>query len=418
MYLRLVISAWVVLVAIAGAAAAQTEAAIVVDARSGQVLYERRADAPIYPASLTKMMTLYLLFEAVRDGRLDLDGTLTVSRHAASMPASRLGLRAGERMRVEDAIRALIVKSANDVAVVVAEALGKTESGFARLMTNKARALGMSRTTFVNASGLPNDQQSTTVRDLSILARRLMADFPQFYDYFATERFHWKGRVYRSHNRLLGRYPGADGLKTGYIRASGYNLAASAERNGRRVIAVYVGGRTARSRDDKVAQLLDLGFEQLRPAALVAHVPPQPRPAATTLALPAADSDEGDAALELPGRRPVAVAAAEPAEAVSAASDRTSDTSLAGEWGVQIGAYLKPEHAYRAAYGAVRQFPDLLLGHEIEISPRQGRRKTYYRVRLAGFGEERAQQVCRQLKRQQQECLVVRYEEPVTIASR
>ncbi|MEE8227538.1 MAG: D-alanyl-D-alanine carboxypeptidase family protein, partial [Kiloniellales bacterium] len=238
-------------------------AALVIDADSGRVLYEVNADTRNYPASLTKMMTLYLLFEALEEGRLTADQPLTVSRRAAGMPASKLGLKRGQSIRVEDAILVLVTKSANDVAVVVAEALAGKETQFARLMTRKAKALGMTRTNFRNASGLYHRSQLSTARDMAILAQALMRDFPARYKAFSTRSFTYNGRSYRNHNKLLRTYKGTDGLKTGYIAASGYNLAASAKRDGHRVIAVVFGGKTARSRDRQVAKLLDRGFRRL-----------------------------------------------------------------------------------------------------------------------------------------------------------
>ena len=235
-------------------------ASIVIDAETGEVLRSRSADIRRYPASLTKMMTLYLLFEALDNGKFSLDSKLKVSKRAAGQSPSKLGLPAGSTIRAEDAIKALIVKSANDIAVVVAEALGGTEVEFAMKMTRKAKALGMSRTSFRNASGLPNRKQRSTARDMARLAQALMRDFPHRYHYFDDQRFRFKGREHRTPNKLLARYRGMDGIKTGYIRASGFNLVASAERDGRRVIAVVFGGKTPRSRNAHMANLLDLGF--------------------------------------------------------------------------------------------------------------------------------------------------------------
>ncbi|MFD2197691.1 D-alanyl-D-alanine carboxypeptidase family protein, partial [Halomonas beimenensis] len=247
---------------LAGSAQAENPryAGIVIDADSHEILYAENADAPRYPASLTKMMTLYLVFEALEERSLSLEQPLPVSPTAAAMPATKLYLRPGDRLSVETAIQALIVRSANDVAVVVAEALGGSEAHFARMMTDRARALGMHDTTFRNASGLPDDRQVTTARDMAILARRLMLDFPQYYPYFAKQSFRWRGKTYRGHNRLLANYPGADGLKTGFIRASGFNVATSAVRDGRRMLSVVMGGFTAASRDAHMADLLDRGF--------------------------------------------------------------------------------------------------------------------------------------------------------------
>ncbi|MGO2131997.1 MAG: serine hydrolase [Halomonas sp.] len=235
-------------------------AGIVIDAETHEVLYAENADARRYPASLTKMMTLYMLFEALEDQRFTLDSPLSVSRAAAAMPATKLWLKAGSTLPVETAIKALVVRSANDVAVVVAESMGGTESQFAQMMTSKARDLGMHNTTFRNASGLPDSRQVTTARDMAMLSRRLMLDFPQYYHYFSQQSFTWGGKTVRGHNRLLANYPGADGLKTGFIRASGFNVATSAVRNNRRILSVVMGGYSASSRDKHMANLLDRGF--------------------------------------------------------------------------------------------------------------------------------------------------------------
>ncbi len=250
--------------ALSVATAAQARyASIVIDYDTGRVLHESNADTRNYPASLAKMMTLYLAFEALERGDITLDKKLKVSRRAAGMPAAKLGLKRGETITVKNAILALITKSANDAAVVVAEALGEKETRFARMMTRKAKALGMKRTQFRNASGLPNRRQLSTARDMATLARALIRDFPKYYRLFATKEFVYKGKRYRNHNRLLRKYAGADGIKTGYIRASGFNLAASVSRNGRRLIAVVFGGKTPRSRDRHIAKLLDRGFAKL-----------------------------------------------------------------------------------------------------------------------------------------------------------
>ena len=246
-------------------------AGLVIDAVSGEVFYEENADRRLFPASLTKMMTLYMTFQALEDGRLRLNGRLTVSARAASQPPSRLGLPVGATLTVEDAIYALVTKSANDIATVLAEAIGGSEPRFAQAMTEQARRLGMTRTTFRNASGLPNGEQRSTAWDMARLAQALMRDFPQYYHYFATERWAFRGNVYRNHNRLLGAYAGVDGLKTGYIRASGFNLALSATRGELRVIAVVFGGRTAQSRNAHMVSLLDRVFDGERARYLVAH---------------------------------------------------------------------------------------------------------------------------------------------------
>ncbi|MBY0421319.1 MAG: D-alanyl-D-alanine carboxypeptidase, partial [Parvularculaceae bacterium] len=210
--------------------------ALVVDAQTGAVLYDRFSDELRIPASLTKMMTLYMLFGELEAGRLKPDSPLAVSARAQGQPPSKLGLVAGETIDVESAIKALVVNSANDVAVVIAEEIGGSETRFAQRMTEKARVIGMKRTTFRNASGLPNAQQRSTAKDLATLGRRLMHDYPQYYHYFSTTTFAWNGRTYRTHNQLVRSYPGAEGLKTGYTRLSGFNLVTSAHRDGRKLV--------------------------------------------------------------------------------------------------------------------------------------------------------------------------------------
>lgn len=235
--------------------------AIVMDARTGAVLMAANADEPRYPASLTKMMTLYLTFEALRDGRISLTTPVPVSYTAASMPPSRLGLTAGMTLTVEEAILALVTKSANDAAAALGEFLGGgSEQRFAQMMTLKARALGMTRTTFRNASGLPDMDQVSTARDMALLGRRLLQDFPDRYSYFSTPYFVFRGRTIWNHNHLLQEYEGADGIKTGYVNDSGFNLVASAQRDGVRLVAAVFGGRTGRERDRHMMALLDRGF--------------------------------------------------------------------------------------------------------------------------------------------------------------
>jgi D-alanyl-D-alanine carboxypeptidase (penicillin-binding protein 5/6) len=239
-------------------------AAIVVDANTGEVLYAKNADSPRYPASLTKIMTLYLTFEALQSGRLSLDDTLTISAHANSMPPTKLALGVGAQIRVDDAIRAIAVKSANDMAVALAERLGGSEERFAALMTLRAQELGMRNTHYANASGLPDRRQLMSARDIALLSRAVMRDYPQYYSYFGIHRFVYRGEVMNNHNHLLDSMPGVDGLKTGYTNASGYNLSASAVRDGHRLIAVVLGGNSWAARDNNVADLLNTGFEVLR----------------------------------------------------------------------------------------------------------------------------------------------------------
>ncbi|MGA8822976.1 MAG: serine hydrolase, partial [Pseudolabrys sp.] len=232
-------------------------ASIVVDANSGAVMQATNADSPRHPASLTKIMTLYLLFERLEQGKVKLTTDLPVSAHAAVQAPSKLGLKPGETIRVETAIRAIVTKSANDVAVIVAEALGGDEESFARLMTAKAKALGMTQTVYRNASGLPDDQQITTARDQAILGRAIQDRFPNHYQYFATRTFDFRGKSIRNHNHLLGVIDGVDGIKTGYIHDSGFNIVTSIRRANHHIVAVVFGGRTAEARDARVRSLID-----------------------------------------------------------------------------------------------------------------------------------------------------------------
>ena len=236
-------------------------AAIVIDAASGEVLFSRHADSRRYPASLTKMMTLYLAFETLSQGKVHADDVLTVSSHAASQPPSKLGLGAGQTITLDDAMRATAVRSANDMAVAIAEHIGGSESRFTTLMTAKAQQLGMTQTRYFTANGLPDARQTTSARDQAILARAIMRDFPQYYSYFGLHDWAYNGRNYRNTNGLLPTGNGYDGMKTGYTNASGYNLAASAVRDGRRLITIVLGGRSSASRNAHVAELMDTGFE-------------------------------------------------------------------------------------------------------------------------------------------------------------
>lgn len=240
-----------------GTAEVRGHSVYVADMITGKALFEENAEALRFPASLTKMMTLFLLFEEVEAGRLALSDELPVSQEAASRPPSKLGLKAGSTIRVTDAAQAMAIKSANDVAVVVAEAISGSEQAFAQKMTARARELGMYRTRFVNASGLPDPMQVSTARDIAILGRALKTRFPRFAPYFRAEEFTYNGRRYEATNDLLGTVRGVDGIKTGYIRASGFHLAVSVRRGGRRLIVVVMGGKTGRERDREVTELIE-----------------------------------------------------------------------------------------------------------------------------------------------------------------
>ena len=238
-------------------AAAAPYSDIVVDANSGATLHQTNPDAIRHPASLTKIMTLYLLFEQLEAGKIKLDSQLKVSEFASEQSPTKLGLKPGSTIEVEDAIKGIVTRSANDASVVVAEAIAGSEEAFAAMMTRKARALGMSHTVYKNASGLPNDQQVTTARDQAILGRAIQERFPKYYKYFQTRSFTFRGRSIGNHNSLLGRVEGVDGIKTGYIRASGFNLVTSLHRDNRYVVAVVMGGSSAGSRDARMRELIN-----------------------------------------------------------------------------------------------------------------------------------------------------------------
>ena len=300
--------------------------AIVVDANSGKTLHEASADSLRHPASLTKIMTLYLLFERLEAGKMKLNSSMPVSEHASVQAPTKLGLRPGQNLEVEDAIRGLVTKSANDAAVVVAEAIAGNEDDFAALMTSKARALGMNRTTYRNASGLPNDEQVTTARDQAMLGRAIQERFPRYYRYFSTPSFTYRGESMRNHNRLLGRVEGVDGIKTGYTRASGFNLVTSVKRDNRHIVAVVLGGSSAGSRDARMRDLI---------ASYVADA--SNRRTATQVAEAAAPTEP-----RVPAR-PAQVAAAGGAYALASASSVAAPAAAPVQGGLMVAS--KPQVA-------------------------------------------------------------------------
>lgn len=317
-------------------------AAIVVDVKSGRVLHANNPDATRHPASITKVMTLYMLFEQLEAGKLRLNSELRVSANAARQAPSKIGFRPGETIEVEDAIKALVTKSANDVAVTVAENLAGSEETFAQRMTERARQLGMSRTVFRNASGLPNPGQITTARDLSVLARAIQERFPRYYTYFSTRSFNYAGTNYRNHNKLLGRVEGVDGIKTGYIRASGFNLMTSARTDDRHVVAIVLGGRTGAHRDNIMASLVEdtlprayAGARTAPPVAVAATARPRP---AVVAAAPAADTARPAA---VPGK-PLDLNAARP---VTASAYASTSTPAAFRWVEGDAAAMRPPAA-------------------------------------------------------------------------
>jgi D-alanyl-D-alanine carboxypeptidase len=356
-------------------------ASIVVDAASGKILEAANPDAPRHPASLAKLMTLYMTFEALRDRRITLDTPVPVSAHAASMEPTKLGLLPGMHLTVQQAILGLVTKSANDAAAALGELLGGSEDRFAQMMTLRARALGMANTTFTNASGLPDPNQWTTARDLAVLARHLVTDFPGEYHYFSTPSFVFHGCTIYNHDGMLRSYPGADGMKTGYTEASGHNLITSAVRDGVRLIGVVLGAGSNGERDIHMAALLNQGYDEM-------DVPIERHPTrvASTLGL----IGVAHAATVEPPR------AAIRARAPAAPSSRDG-------WVIQVGVYAK-EKAAREAALAARRMAD---NGEPRIEEAIAHGRTAWRAQVTGLTAPEAQGACATLSRHRTPCLVL-----------
>ncbi|HEX5507429.1 MAG TPA: serine hydrolase [Pseudolabrys sp.] len=448
------------------------QASIVIDANTGAVLEASNADSLRHPASLTKIMTLYLLFERLDAGKIKMSTQLPVSAHAASMAPSKLDLKPGDTIRVETAIKAIVTKSANDVAVVVAEALGGTEEEFARMMTAKAHALGMMHTTYVNASGLPDDRQITTARDVALLGRAIQQRFPEYYKYFSTRIFDYHGEAIRNHNHLLGVVPGLDGIKTGYIHDSGFNIVTSVRRSGRHIVAAVFGGRTAHARDARMRDLIDDYIKQAstKPAAaplvarnagpearkdtapVTAALVSTPKPGSTapikpiqvkTFAVrgnpvktsslspaptqsqelspsPASDSTASIKTVEttrhdpppLPSTRP-GVLGTLSVKVASAANDSEPDsTTVAAKshsgWMIQVGAF-DDESDAKQRLGAVKLKIEGLLAHAEPFTERiEKGRKTLFRARFAGLDKRQAESACKHLRRSDIPCMLLK----------
>jgi len=439
----------------AGLTDPRKDAALIVDGETGKVLYARNAEAERHPASLTKMMTLYLLFDALKRGQMTLATPLAFSYHAASQHPTKLHISAGDKIEVDTAIRAIVVRSANDVAVAIAEALGGTESHFAEMMTAKARALGMRDTYFHNASGLPDPMQITTASDMAILARHLAYDYPQYFPYFATREFNFRGVRYAGHDNLLGRYNGADGIKTGYTEASGFNLVSSVVRDRSHVIGVVLGGRTAHRRDTEMMRLLDATFAKVdRNPTLIARaevpwlkmarntVPYAPAaqqtfsgtfPGANSVMSDADDEEaaetrndeEGDApdivTAPAPPPRKVVVATYQPRPVkptlpkpalraqVGEGDIGDSGTPLRSlnihDWTIQIGAFTDTTQARAQLAAYAEKSMDVLGQAQRIVVPFQSiDGNLLYRARFGPFLEREARQVCARLTERGQTC--------------
>jgi D-alanyl-D-alanine carboxypeptidase len=368
-------------------------ASIVIDMNTGEVLYARSADQLRYPASLTKMMTLYVLFNYMKHGKIGYETELVVTPYAAARVPTKLGLKAGETIKTIDAIKGLITRSANDAAAVIAENIGGTEDNFGRIMTEQARALGMRNTVFRNASGLPDPYQVSTARDLAILSQRLIRDFPEHYHLFSTKSFIYRGVAYRNHNRLLFDYRGADGLKTGFIRASGFNLATSARRDNKHLVAVVMGGDTAANRNATMRSLLDRHWGKARPGS-------GPGPLIASAGAPAD-----------PTRKPGFALAGAVASIAQPAALRAQPERLApsgGGYYVQVGAFPTQQEAQARIAQVQGQASDVLSGYNPVTTVFQKGSATFHRARFAGFTESSGRSACERLKRQSIDCIVMR----------
>ncbi|MGH7907226.1 MAG: D-alanyl-D-alanine carboxypeptidase family protein [Candidatus Binataceae bacterium] len=397
---------------IAPRADAAIHESIVIDATTGQVLESYNPDQRTYPASLAKLMTLYLTFQSLKSGKLNLETELKVSPHAASQQPTRLGLRSGESISVREAILAIVTKSANDAAVVLAESIGGSEETFAAMMNTAASRLGMSDTNFCNASGLPDLHQTTTARDMAKLALTLIDDYPGYYHFFSVRSFEFDGRMVAGHDHLLGEYSGADGMKTGFTQASGFNLVTSAKRGDHRLIGVVMGGATHRARDDHMMQLLDVAFaedrehpglteladaaESFRPApALIKAKIVEPADVLRTKAVTPANIIKA----KVIESAVVKTKVAEPAESHKAAAD----------WRVVVGgAYRSKSAARRALRAAKRTFPDRLAHAHTAVVRivRRGRVRSY-RAHFVELSGAKAHRICARLRRKRFACNVV-----------
>lgn len=376
---------------------------IMIDAANGEVMYEMNADERRYPASLTKLMTLYITFNALENNHIKLTDKLKVSRTAAGRSPSKLGVRAGETITVKDAIMAVIVKSANDCATVLAEHFAPTEADFAVLMTNTAHKLGMNHTTFKNASGLPNKQQKTSARDMAILAMAVYHHFPQYYKWFSAKSFQYKGRTIGGHNYILKTFAGADGMKTGYTAASGYNIITSAKRSGKRVIAVTMGHNSVGERDKKVSKMMDRGLVHMQKGDVDV----------ATLT----NEINGKGVIKTKTARVAAVQKKTPAKTqnvhLAKAQNKTAvkATQIAsavsnGRYAVQVGSFSDYQRARNYALTVKNKLAKKYAVHDIKVEKVQAASKTVYRSKVIGLARNDANTICRNMKRSNQACLV------------
>lgn len=397
---------------LATASAFAGNASLVLDARSGRVLSAENADDLNHPASLTKMMTLYLTFEALRRGEIGWETKVPMSQEAARKPPTKLRVKAGDTITVRDAVYGMIVQSANDASAAMAEKLGGSEANFARMMNTKARRLGMNRTFFVNASGLPASQQVTTARDMAKLAVALIRDFPSEYRLFSMQSFTFRDRTIRGHNNLMYRYDGMDGIKTGYTNASGFNLVSAVRDGDRRIIGVVLGGRTAKGRDNKMAALLDQHLGRIsspKVATTVAAAKASGKAEVPTLpgvSLSYANEinrlDKAESAIM------AATAIAVPQDRPTAVAEVANAEQPSGKWQIQISTTPSAEGARRILIEAQSDGGAALLGVSPHTDVTGTGSATRYRARFVGFPtREAAASACDVLKKHSYDCLLL-----------
>lgn len=390
-------------------AASQTKyAAIVVDAKSGEILYAKHADSPRYPASITKIMTLYLTFEQLAAGKMHLDDRVAFSPHAAAQAPSKLGVRSGDSITVNEAISAMTTLSANDAAVAMGEKIAGTESRFAALMTLRAQELGMQNTHFANANGLPDSRNLSSARDIAILSRAVMRDYPQYYHYFSLEAFNFRGREIGSHNHLLG--PGVDGLKTGFTNASGFNIAISGVKDNRRLIVVVMGGPTRVSRDQNAEDLLLTGFNVQRRRAMgekivVAQNMFGPQELSGPIVRPPNEQGDGDQdqlRIELTSQ-PAKAGRMDVTPRKGRAAKEDAPKVAKAKWAVQVGEFRSKSDAHAQIALVEKKFASQFDGAR-GGTDKAGRR---YKAVFTGFTETDAKGACRALKAKRLACAVI-----------
>lgn len=385
--------------------------AIVVDAKTGEILYSERADSPRYPASVTKVMTFYLAFEALASGKLHLNDLIVVSPLAAAQPPTKLGLRPGETITVENALHAMAVHSANDMAVAVSEKIGGTESHFAEMMTLKAQQLGMVNTRYVNANGLPDSRQVTSAHDIAILTRAILRDFPQYYRFFGQQEFTYRGRTMVNTNHLLGKMPGVDGLKTGFTNAAGFNLDASAVRNGHRLIAVVMGSSSSAVRNANVENLLLTGFDVMdrrdRGEKIASAQSLFGGAHDVSVATPRTSNLQGESDVDPIGVVLTRSASTPPPVTVAPAMSSRAAPARAREarnWWVQVGEFHDRRQARVQVEHVAHRFSRQFANAEGTVDERGHR----YRAVFSGFNETTAHEACGAVRSRGMACEVGR----------